>query len=357
MSVDVWAEVDLDAYRANLLRVRSRVAPAEIMVVVKNDAYGHGIRPIVGAAVAEGVRFVGVLDPGVGIELRASGLPESVRLFAWLFAADENYGPAAAARVELGVSSVEQLRRIVSTTDGPRRDVLPRIHAKIDTGLGRAGARAEDWPALVRAIEAEARAGRVEFVGLWTHIAEASDEEDSVSIAAFERAALEVAPERRADLVHHLAASAASFSRADSRFDLVRVGAFGYGIAPGGGVSPASLGLIPVMSLHARVVAVEGEGDDAVAVLPIGTADGLLPGDVEGLEAASGGRRAVVSIGLTETLVRDADLRVGDVVTLFGREDRGEATLQEWADALGTIGEEIVVRLSSRIERRVIDGG
>jgi alanine racemase len=348
MSVDVWAEIDLDAYRRNLRLVRKRVAPAEVMTVVKNDAYGHGIEAVVAAAVEEGVRFVGVLDAAVGVELRSSGLPRSVRLFAWLFAPDEDYAEAALAGVELGVSSVEQLDRIVSTSSAGATGAVPRVHAKIDTGLGRAGARPEDWPALVAAIDAEADAGRVEFAGLWTHIAEASEAEDSASIAAFESAALEVSPERRGGLARHLAASAASYERADSRFDLVRVGAFGYGIAPGGGVSPSSLGLTPVMSLRARVI----DRVDDSAVLPVGAADGL-PDAPSGLEGAVAGRRVAISVGLSETLVADPSLEPGDVVTLFGREDRGEPTLQEWADALGTIGEEIVVRLSPRIERRI----
>jgi alanine racemase len=348
MSADVWAEIDLDAYRRNLRLVRRRVAPAEVMAVVKNDAYGHGIDAVVTAAVDEGVRFVGVLDAPVGVELRAAGLPRSVRLFAWLFAPDEDYAAAAAAGVELGVSSVDQLDRIVSSSSAGASGAIPRVHAKIDTGLGRAGARPEDWPTLVAAIDAEADAGHVEFAGLWTHIAEASEAEDSASIAAFESAALEVSPRRRESLVRHLAASAASYDRADSRFDLVRVGAFGYGIAPGGGVAPSSLGLTPVMSLRARVV--DRAGDSAV--LAIGAADGL-PDSARGLHAAVAGRRVAIDIGLTETLVADPSLEPGDVVTLLGREDRGEPTLQEWADGLGTIGEEIVVRLSPRIERRI----
>ena len=346
MSADVWAEIDLDAYRANLRLIRERVAPAQTMVVVKNDAYGHGLDAIIETAVAEGVRFVGVLDAAVGVTLRRTGLAPDVRLFAWLFGPDEDYGEAVAAGVELGVSSVEQLERVLRTARGS----VPIVHAKIDTGLGRAGARPEDWPSLVSAIETATAAGTVVFAGVWTHIAEASDDEDTASITAFEHAVAQVSPYRRAGLVRHLAASAASFARADSRFDVVRVGAFGYGIAPGDGVSPSSLGITPVMSLRARVL---GHTDAGHAVLAIGAVDGLLtrPGP---LEATVGGRRVPVSIGLNETHVHEP-LPVGAVVTLFGREERGEPTLQDWADALGTIGEEIVVRLTPAIERRYSD--
>lgn len=347
MNADVWAEIDLDAYRANLRRVREAVAPASVMAVVKNDAYGHGLDRIVRTAVEEGVRFIGVLDPAVGVELRRSGLPDDVRLFAWLFGPEEDYADAVECDVELGVSSERQLERIIETSDGRPA----RIHAKIDTGLGRAGARPEEWESLVVAIERDADAGVVEFAGVWTHIAEASDEEDTRSILAFERATTAVSEGRRAGLVRHLAASAASFARADSRFDVVRVGAFGYGIAPGDGITPSSLDLVPVLSLRTRVVAIDASGR---GVLSIGSVDGL-PGEGVELSAGIDGRRATIVVGLVETTVEADGVAVGDVVTLFGRESRNEPTLQEWADATGTIGEEIVVRLSPRIPRVAVD--
>jgi alanine racemase len=341
VSADVWADVDIAAYRGNLRLVRARVAPADVMVIVKNDAYGHGVDEIVRAALGEGVRFVGVLDIETGLRLR-SVAGTDVSLFAWLFSPDEHYGDAVASGIELGVSSVAQLDRILETSAGG----VPRIHAKIDTGLGRAGARPEDWPALLEAIDHATARGRLELAGVWTHISEASDDEDTASIGIFEWALARVPDARRAGIRRHLAASAASFARADSRYDLVRVGAFTYGIAPGDGISPQSLGLVPVLGLRARVVAVDSFGR---GLLPIGTADGLL-GGVD-LPVSIDGERTTISVGVTDSAVPGA--AVGDVVTLLGRSDRGEPTLQEWADALGTIGEEIVVRLSPRIERRI----
>jgi alanine racemase len=188
----------------------------------------------------------------------------------------------------------------------------------------------------------------VKIIGAWTHISEASDQEDSTSIALFDVAVGLLG--ERTDLVRHLAASAASYSRADSRFDLVRVGAFSYGIAPGDGVSPGQLGLSPVMALRGAVTSV---GDDGTAVVPIGLVDGLLSIRGAALEVSVDGVRApVVSINPTTTTVGAPQAVIGDVVTFFGSAARGESTLQEWADSLGTIGEEIVSRLTTRIERR-----
>jgi len=106
-----------------------------------------------------------------------------------------------------------------------------------------------------------------------------------------------------------------------------------------------------VLSLRARVVAVEaGRG-----ILGLGVVDGLPP--TARMTAAADGRRVALDVGLVESSVPADGVAVGDVVTVIGREERGEPTLQEWADATGTIGEEIAVRLSPRIERRVVDGG
>jgi alanine racemase len=341
------ATIDLAAYRRNLVRLTERVAPAALMAVVKADAYGHGLLPIARAAVAAGAEWIGALDIETALELRANGIPRDVGVFAWLLGPTDDFAPAIEAAVDLGVSTVGQLDRIAEATGGVRA----RVHLKIDTGLHRNGASAEDWPALVRrAIEL---GDRIDTVGAWTHIAEASERDDSLSIERF-RSAVSVARERGARFtVHHLAASAAAFERADARFDLVRIGAFSYGISPGGGVTPSSLRLEPVMTLTAPVVSVS----DGLATLAIGYGDGIPSSAAGAMRVAIGGvRHEIVSVELDRIGVDVGTSRVrpADTAVLFGGGTDGEPTLQEWADALGTIGEEIVTRLSPRIPRRYV---
>lgn len=349
MSAEPEVVVDLHAFRRNLDRLRERVAPADVMVVVKDDAYSHGLIEIATAAVHHGIRRLGALDVGTALALRAGGIPPEVCVFAWQFDPGEDLGPAVAAGIELGVSSLRQLESIAKLDTG----APARVHLKIDTGLHRNGATAQDWPALV-ARAAELRGlGLIDPVGAWTHLAEASYDEDTEAMARF-AAALDVASGLGVTFpVRHLGASAAAHSRADSRFDMVRIGAFSYGIAPGDGIGPGQIGLDPVMSLTAVVSAV----DTTRAHVAIGFGDGLL--------GALGGRAAVAIRGRlhriievqVDALVVEADggdIRPGDDVTLFGPGHAGEQTLQEWADAMGTIGEEIVVRLSPRLRRRYV---
>lgn len=323
------------------------VAPAEVMAVVKADAYGHGITQVANVAIDAGIGWIGTLDIATGLGLRAEGAHHDVALFAWQLGPVEDYAAAVSAGLDLGVSTIEQLDQIAGAGAGLRA----RVHLKIDTGLHRNGADAAHWPAVVRrAIELSES---IALVGVWTHIAEASDEEDTDAIIRFHDAIAVAQQLGAAFSVRHLAASAASFARPDARFDLVRIGAFGYGIAPGGGVTPSSLGLEPVMTLTAPVISVEG----GRATIPIGFGDGI-PSSVFGRVpvALNGVLCDIVGIDVDTITLASGELpvRPGEIATLFGSGAAGEWTLQGWADALDTIGEEIVTRLSPGIRRRYI---
>jgi alanine racemase len=338
--------VDLAAYARNLDTLRARVAPAELMAVVKADGYGHGLLPIARAAVANGVTWLGSLDIATGLELRRAGISQDVAIFAWLLGPWEDYREAIEARIDLGISTTEQLDQIADAGAA----IPARLHLKIDTGLHRNGATEEEWPELVRrALELD-RDGVAEFHAVWTHIAEASDEEDSAAIVRFDRA-IAVAESLGASIrLRHLAASAAGLARSDARFDLVRIGAFSYGISPGGGITPGELDIVPVMTLAAPVL----EVSDGLAELGIGYADGISSAAAGVLDVTIGGSRyPIVSVGFDRIVVdlEGAPIETGEDGILFGPGTHGEATLQEWGDALGTIGEEVVTRLSGRIRR------
>lgn len=345
--------VDLAAYRRNLAALASAVAPARLMAVVKSDAYGHGLLPIARAAQDAGITDLGALDLETALGLRAGGIGYEVTVLAWLHTPQDDFAAAIEAGVGLGVSSVAELVTIVSA--GASRPA--EMHLKIDTGLHRNGADEQDWPELVMAgLEAE-REGTARISGVWTHIAEASDAEDSAAIARFE-AAITAAEGLGARFeTRHLAASAAGLARLDSRFDLVRMGAFTFGISPGSGVTAAELGLVPVMTLLSRVERVTGERGQSLAFVPIGSGDGILGECAGRVDVAIGGRRyPVTTVGIDglQVAVAGGEVVAGDQVYLFGPGADGEPTLQEWADTLGTIGEEIVVRLSPLITRRYV---
>jgi alanine racemase len=347
------AIVDLENYRRNVATITRQVSPARVMAVVKADAYGHGLGKIVQTAVGSGVRSFGALDIPTALAIRALDVDNTVDVFAWLHSPQDDFAAAIDARVDLGVSTVAEVEAIAAS--GALSPA--RLHLKIDTGLHRNGASESDWPQVVAAALAAQERGAAEVRGVWTHIAEASDDEDTDAMRRFDRAIAVAERLGAAFDVRHLAASAAGFGRTDSRYDLVRVGAFTYGIAPGSGIGPARLGLLPVMSLVSSVTEVITDDGHRRGVVPIGFGDGLPSELARRASVAVRGRRCLItSVEVDRLFIELAEgAAIGDAALLFGTGDAGEQTLQEWADATGTIGEEFVVRLGSLIPRRYVN--
>ncbi len=366
----IEAVIDLDAFGANVTHLRATVGPARLMVVVKADAYGHGRVPITREAVRRGIRDIGALDLESAIALRESGLADDVAILAWLHQPGADFAAGIRAHIDLGVSSPAELEAIATAsarlaqTEG-HAFVAPRLHLKLDTGLHRNGATAEVWPQLVTAAVDAERAGLVRVHAAWTHIAEASEEEDTLALERF-LAGVAVARELGADIrLRHLAASSAGLRRANVRLDLVRMGGHCWGIPSFDGVTPADIGLVPVMTLHAQVLGVRTtETGSASLYVGAGYGDGLprrLAGRVA--VAVRGVRFAVVAVErdhleLTASKddVRALGIATGDDAVLFGTGAEGEQTVRQWGDLTGTLGDEITTRIAARVPRRYIGG-
>jgi alanine racemase len=338
--------IDSDALRANLAEIRRRIAPAQHMLVVKDEAYGHGLEPIVALAWADGVRWFGAFDVRTGALVRTELGPEA-RIFVWIVATAREAQLAVTADLDVGVGDAVLLEDLAAA------DGRARVHLKIDTGLHRNGVRSEEWPAFVaRAAELE-RAGSIQVVGIWSHIAEASDAEDDAAREAYERALHDAEQAGLHPQFRHLAASAAGFARPGFRYDLVRIGAFAYGIRPAGGPGEAELGIRPI----SRLVASVSEVDGASATIEIGSADGL-PSTLAGRLAVGtpAGPRTVREVGTYRSIVDPwPTASSADEVIVFGAGGAMSAT--DAAELIGTIGEEVALRVAPTIPRRYDAGG
>ncbi|GAA5027105.1 alanine racemase [Microbacterium fluvii] len=332
--------VDLDAFAANLREIAERVAPATHMLVVKDDAYAHGIEPIVRRAWIEGVRWFGAFDVRTGLAVREV-LGDDARIFVWIVATAEEAAEAVAAGLDVGVGDPLLLEDVAAVGG------TARVHLKIDTGLHRNGVRPEDWPQFTaRAAEHEA-AGAIEVVGIWSHIAEASDAEDDASRAVFDEAVHVAEAAGLRPRLRHLAASAASFAWPEFRYDLVRVGAFAYGIRPADGPAESELGIRPIASL---VAPVEGVADGVVRI-GLGSLDGL-PSTLAGVLtiATEGGVRMLHAVDATASTVDGwPGATAGDEVVVLGA--GAELSATDAAERIGTIGEEIALRISPLVRR------
>jgi alanine racemase len=338
-------EVDLDAFRQNVRTLAAIAAPARTMLAVKADGYGHGMVPIARAALQAGADSLAVLDVPAALILRAAGI--DAQLFAWLHGQDTDFRAAIAANVDLGVSSLTELRRIADAG-------AASVHLKIDTGLHRNGASPEDWPALVQATLDLQDAGRVRLAGLWSHLADASPADDAAALAEFQAAiavaaGLGVPMEGPNRPLLHLAASSAGIRMPEARFDLVRFGIAAYGSSPFDDQTARELGMTAPMTVYADVA----ETDGLHAEVLIGSADGIPPNAVGAEVWANGRAYPVLGIQVDTLTIADphGDFNHGGNVIIFGPGNQGEPTAEHWAAWGSTIGDEILARASRRIPR------
>lgn len=336
-----------DRFVSNIAAVRERIAPSTLMVVLKDDAYGHGLRWAVEAAQRAGVEWYGSYDVGSGVEAR-SVLGESGRVLAWVTSTDPEIDEALRQRIDLGVGSAEYLARIVARAD--HLGLRARIHLKIDTGLHRNGLLPQEWTQTIAHVRAGETAGQLELAGIWSHLAEASDAEDDEAQAVFLEAVRLVEESGDTPEALHLTASAASWWRPELRGSVSRIGAFCYGVRSADG--PDLEGIMPVAELVATVIEVRDNG----AVIAIGSFDGI-PSTLVGAEVGTpDGPRELLRIDMTTSVVASwPGVQVGDAVRLFGAGEHGESSATTLAERIDTVGEEILTRLTPRVRRVVVD--
>ncbi|GIE96060.1 alanine racemase [Paractinoplanes rishiriensis] len=363
--------VDLDAIRDNVAILRAGTT-AEVMAVVKGDGYGHGMLPSARAALAGGATWLGVATLDEGLALRRGGLSD-VPVLAWLHSPGMPLHDGVAAGIDLSAGSPHLVGELVAAAR--RAERTARVHLKIDTGLARGGATPAEWPVMLEDAAKAQADGDLEVVGVWSHFVAADSpghETIDRQLAAFADA---LATAERFGIIpryRHIANSAATLTRPDAHYDLVRPGIAVYGLSP---VEGETFGLRPAMTARARVAQTKrvpaGQGvsyghtyvterETTLALVPLGYADGVpRAGSNAGPVQLGGKRRTVAGRVCMDQIVLDVGddpVVAGDVATLFGPGDDGGPTADDWAAVVGTINYEIVTRFGSSRVPRVYDG-
>ena len=361
------AEIDLGALRHNVRVLRQLAGEADLVGVVKADAYGHGAISCARALVDEGIEWLAVATIGEGEALRAAGVGGAVVVFA----APLPHQLDAYARHDLRVTvSSETVAQAVIDSG-----LSLVAHVKVDTGMHRLGLAPDAVAATVRALQA---APDVAVEGLWTHLATADAAEASFvteQVGRFRRALDALGPD--VPPIVHVANGPALVRGLASdglgpRRRLVRAGGVLYGLASSVPLARdvRRHGLRPVMRLASRVVHLQtvapGESvsygrtwtaqrPTRVATVATGYADGLARAYAG--PVGIGERRApVIGRVCMDMLLVDlgdpdgpgASVQAGDEAVLFGP---GGPSAEQAADAAGTIAYELTSGLTARVPR------
>jgi len=376
MSIDfstrwAWAEVHTGLISHNVAIVAQRTAPVPVWAVVKANGYGHGAVPVANAALAGGATGLCVAIVDEGVALRRAGITSPILLLS--------EQPPELSDLIVGY----QLTPTVTTTRGAAvlaasaaaADQTINVHIKVDTGMHRVGVSPEEAVSLASFINSYES---LNIEGVYTHFAVADDPShlaNAAQLHAFNTVLENLSARGINPPLVHAANSAASLANEASRFTMVRLGIAVYGLRPGAGVADLCAGLIPAMSLKARVSAVRWvEAGEAVsygltrplakgsliATVPIGYADGVprTLGRTNIQVLLNGVPRTIAgTITMDQLMIdceSDSSVMVGDEVVLIGKQGEHSVTADDWADALGTIGYEIVCGISPRIFRRYL---
>jgi alanine racemase len=358
---NTWIELDVSIFCDNLRRIRAVANPsAELILVIKARAYGHGLPLIARSAWSCGVRcfIVSHLEearelrqvlPGARILLLGAVTPEMI--------------PFLIGREITPVLIAPEQGRTMAQTLG-RSGQKMRCHVKVDTGMGRFGF---DWPTAAQEILDLHRRGGVVIEGICTHFASAGRKGDDFAEEQARRFVTVIEACRVGGLqipFRHVANSAAFNSRPDWDFEGVRCGILAYGY---GGRPDSRAQTRPFLQWKTTVVQVRSvpaqypvgylsthrtERPTILATLNVGYADGFSRLLSNGGRVLIGGRRVPVvgrvSMNFTTVDVgSDAAVRSGDEVVLLGRQGDDAIGADELARWCKTIPYEILTSIRS----------
>ncbi len=359
-----YALIDLDAISFNIGVFRRAIGESvSLMAVVKADGYGHGALAVARTAVSAGADWLGVAAAEEGEELRQGGIELPILILGP--SSFEQVGIAVAHGLDVTLfehSTWEALRHW-----GAKFGMAPRVHLKVDTGMGRVGVK----PGEVADVWIERlKSGEVVWQGLMSHLA--SSDSDIESTRQQLEVFLDVIESMRSRSIGlppllHLANSAATLRFPGTHFNLVRVGLGLYGAPP----YPGADTLRAAMSLHSQVAFVKevppgtpvGYGSTYVTetacqlvTIPVGYADGYRRAfSNRGAVLLSGRRCPVVGrVSMDQIVVvvpQDVGVYVGDPVVLMGEDGDQVISADEMADWADTISYEILTGVGPRVPR------
>ncbi len=355
-----WVDVDLGALVANYKSLSETAKPrVGVMPVVKADAYGLGVGPVVAALEALEPWGYAVATATEGAELRELGIERPVLT---LFSTPDELEFAASAQLTPAIGDSEALGRWSALAERMKRR-LP-FHLEIDTGMGRAGFRydaVEEWlPGVQESTQS------LDWEGTFTHFHSSKDEAPSAGQWSRFQDCLKSFPSGAGGYVH-VASSAAAARGPEHAADLIRPGIFLYGgIEDGGNVLPR-----PVAALKARVLAVREvpEGWTASygatytaarrsrwATIALGYGDGLRRELSNNGFVRFGDREApIVGRVCMDVTIVDVtqldDIKPGDVAIAIGGPHVAPMSLTNVAARCRTIEYEILTGFSRRLPR------
>lgn len=366
-----WAEINVSNLDYNIKQIKKKVgSDVKITGIIKADGYGHGSVKCAQVLRANGVDSFGVATLSEAIKLRNAGFRVEEILILGL-----TPEPYADILVEYDLTPVVCSFANAEAINAEARKAGKSLdcYIAVDTGMGRIGYNPED-PASIEDVKMINGLSNLQLVGLFSHFATADAADKNYALLqenryiAFYKALL------KADIIlpmRALSNSAAIMEIPSAHFNQVRPGIILYGLYPSDEVDRNQLDLKPVMSVKANIVHLKkvpagtsisygrkwtAQSDSIIATIPLGYADGYpRPFSAEAEVIVNGVKAPVTGNICMDQCMIDVThvpyVRLGDEVTVMGKDGLAEVSADDIARATGTINYEIACAFGQRLPK------
>jgi alanine racemase len=371
-----YLEVNLTQLKQNLENIRAQVAPAKVLVVLKANAYGHGVDGVA-PFIAPFADYIGVAIVEEGIHLRKMGIATPILVMGGTL--PEQLPDFFEYDLTLAASSLDLLTAADALAESTRKRL--KVHLKIDTGMERIGVREYEAEVL---IQKSLACSHLEIEGIFTHFANSETlESDGLPSAGSKlpdskivEASLQL--ERFQEVlsiyeklhaphppIRHTANSGATLLLPESYYDMVRPGVLFYGVYPARDIE-RTIEVKPVLTWKSKVVYSkitqpgrgvsygslwQAEAPTRIVTIPCGYADGYFRRMTNQARVIINGKAypQVGRICMDQFMVNvgEDNVNVGDEVALLG----DGITAEDFADWAGTNEYEVMTNISARVPR------
>lgn len=369
-----WLEISKSALLNNVAEIKKNFsAKTKFMAVVKANAYGHGLLEVVNSIKGK-VDYLAVYDFNDAVFLRTKKITKPILVLGRIL--PNQIALAIKNNIEVTVSTFDILE--AAKKNSLKKKLI--IHLCVDTGLGRDGFVFAEMEKVLNFLKNKNLQNNIEVKGLYAHFASADDSD----FDSYTKNQVELLLEWKKSLAEiglkpliHTSASAGTLTNIAPQFDIARIGLSLYGLWPSKEVEIRNKNktkLMPVLSWKVLISEVKNmpkgsaisyncthilKRDSKIAVLPIGYYDGIFRGSsnngwalVNGQKVPQIGRVTMNLIVLDVTDVKQ--VKVGDVVTIIGDDEKENVTADDWSIWAQTSNYEIVTRINSALTRKII---
>ena len=356
-----WVEVNLGQLKSNV-RALCEAIPAQMIFVIKADAYGHGMVPVALAAAEEGVRWFAVAYLEEALQLREALSDVNILVLGYVL--PESVDVLLEKQITPVVTDLDHGLALASVARALGKPLS--VHLKVDTGMGRFGVQ---WDAVEETVNALNKAGGLELTGVCSHFAKVEPKKPDEACLQAEKFqnALVALPD---GIFTHLSSSRAALYFPEWDFDAIRQGIvlYGYGAQDPEGRFQTQ----PILQWKARVAQVKAvpagfsvgyygthitDAPTQIATLAVGYADGYNRALSNRGDVLVGGKRCAV-VGrvsmnwITVDIGPNAEVAAGDEAVLIGEQGSESIWANELSAICRTIPYEILTSIHATLARK-----